>query len=480
MKPISRTVFTVATAGFIATAIAGCGANSAALPTKTPTAMTINVNGGGPFVTNFNPYSPSQRGGTGFIFEPMMIYNDLNGSLHPWLATSYQWSDSNTVLRFTLRNGVKFNNGTPFTAHDVVFSFNLLKKFPALDLNGVWSGLASVTQTGTYGVTFTFKKPDTTLFAYIAQTPIVSAAQWASVKNPVTFADPNPVATGPYEVAKSISSEYVLKANPYYWQKGKPAAKTITVPSLPSGAIADLKLSQNIFDWGGLFSPNIQRNYVDKSPSTNHYWYPEGPPVTLYPNDGVYPLNQTKFRQAMAMAINKTTIGKVGEYGYELPASQSGLILPSQKSWLASNLPQTTYNTSRAQSLLSKIGFHKNAQGLLVAPNGSTVNFTIQVPTGFIDWISDSQLIVQDLQALGITVRLTTPSYSTWQSNLSTGKFTLAINEANAGPTPWYYYNQTLSSALSASEGQNAASNYERWINPQTDRYLNAFSSTTS
>lgn len=466
----------------LAMVLAGCGSSTTAASAhaKPINAMTINVNGGGPFVTNFNPYSPSERGGTGFIFEPLMIYNDLNGSLHPWLATSFQWGHHNTVLTFHLRRGVRFNNGQPFTASDVVFSFELLKKYPALDLNGVWSGLSSVKNNGQYTVTFTFKHPDTTLFSYIAQTPIVDKTQWQGVKNPVTYADSHPIGTGPYKLLKSSSSEYVLTANLYYWQKGKPAAKKITVPSLPSGSIADLKLSQGIFDWGGLFSPHINRNYVAKNPTYNHYWYPKGPPVTLYPNDGIYPLNSARFRKVLAMAINKPQIGKVGEYGYETSASQTGLILPSQKKWLVSGLPHTVHSVNKAQAILRRMGFHKNSSGQLVSPKGQVVKFTIQVPQGFIDWINDCQLISQDLKPLGISVRLLTPSYASYQGNLASGKFTLALDESNAGPNPWYYYNQTLNGAFSAAEGKTAVSNYERWNNAATNKYLAEFSRTTN
>jgi peptide/nickel transport system substrate-binding protein len=444
--------------------------------------ITINVNGGGPFVCNYNPYSPNQTDGSaGFIFEPLMIVNSLTGKVTPWLATAYAWSNGNKTLTFTVRTGVKFSNGEPFSAADVAFSLNLLKKFPGLDLNAVWpgSGLSSVTAPSATKVVFSFSRPDTPLFFYVAQTSIVPEAIWSKLANPVTFADTSPVGTGPYELALCQSSEYQFKANPDYWQKGKPAAKTITVPSLPSGAIADTKLSEGVFDWGGLFAPNVQGTYVNKDPKYNHYWYPQGTPVTLYPNDRVYPMNIAGFRRAMAMAVDRQKIGNIGEYGYENPANQTGVVLPSQSQWYAPSVGNLGYNPAGAAKLLSSLGFHKKGN-TLVAPSGKAVSFSIQVPAGFIDWISDCQLIAQELGVLGISVRVTTPSYASYQSNLGTGNFTLALDEPSAGSNPWYMYHQVLASGESAAEGGAAASNFERWIDPQTDKLLTEFSSTSN
>ena len=55
----------------------------------------------------------------------------------PWLATGYEWTDPKTLV-FDTRDGVKWNDGEPFTAKDVAFTFNMLKEYPVLDLAGVW------------------------------------------------------------------------------------------------------------------------------------------------------------------------------------------------------------------------------------------------------------------------------------------------------------------------------------------------------
>src|SRR6202011_3280828 len=111
----------------------------------------------------------------GFIYEPLVYVNPLqDGKTTPMLASSWAWGAGNKSLTFTIRSGVKWSDGTPMTAADVAYTFNLIKKYPALDLTGAWSVLSSVTQSGSNQVVMKFKHPAVPAFYYIAgQTPIV-------------------------------------------------------------------------------------------------------------------------------------------------------------------------------------------------------------------------------------------------------------------------------------------------------------------
>ena len=121
-----------------------------------------------PFVPTSSPYS------LGVTYETLDFVNSLqSGKVTPWLARAYAWSNNNKVLTFTIRSGVKWSDGKPMTAADVAFTFNLLKKYPALDANAVWSVLSSVKQKGDQ-VIFAFSTPAVPYFFYVAdQVPIV-------------------------------------------------------------------------------------------------------------------------------------------------------------------------------------------------------------------------------------------------------------------------------------------------------------------
>src|SRR5512133_1136334 len=88
--------------------------------------LSINVEQVSTWVRNFNPCVADPLEATlTAIYEPMMIYNKSKGELVPWLATAYKWSDDNLTLTFTIRQNVKWSDGEPMTAKDVVYTFNL-------------------------------------------------------------------------------------------------------------------------------------------------------------------------------------------------------------------------------------------------------------------------------------------------------------------------------------------------------------------
>src|SRR5882762_224633 len=98
---------------------------------------------------NFNPLLPSALfPSAGGIYEPLLVYNRVKGNYVPWLATSYTWSADNTKLTFAIRSGVKWSDGRPFTARDVAFTFELLRRQKALDARAVWEFLSEVQAIG--------------------------------------------------------------------------------------------------------------------------------------------------------------------------------------------------------------------------------------------------------------------------------------------------------------------------------------------
>src|SRR5712691_13137477 len=166
--------------------------------------LTIDNESGGTWMCDFSPFNLSYIAfSLGTVYEPLVFVNSLqNAKETPWLATSWTWGNGNKTLTFTIRHGVKFSNGTPLTAADVVYTFKLLQQHKVLDINSVWSVLSSVTQQGSDQVVMTFKTAAVPYFYYIAdQVPIVSQAVWSKVANPVTYPDKNPTGTGAFTVS---------------------------------------------------------------------------------------------------------------------------------------------------------------------------------------------------------------------------------------------------------------------------------------
>ncbi|MGA3351810.1 MAG: ABC transporter substrate-binding protein, partial [Acidimicrobiales bacterium] len=182
----------------------------------------------------FNPFNGSDEFDSfGPVYEELVYMDSLeNGATTPWLATAWAWSNNDRTLTFTIRSGVKWSDGAAFSAKDVLFSFNLLKKYSALDLNGDWSVLSSVSAKGSDQVVFQFKTAAVPYFYYIAdETPIVPEHLWSSIKDPVTYLDPHPIGTGPYVMSSCSGANIQYKKNALYWQAGLPKIETVNFPS---------------------------------------------------------------------------------------------------------------------------------------------------------------------------------------------------------------------------------------------------------
>lgn len=478
MKPLRLGAAMTMFFGSILFTVAGCGTTSTPSTTAAQNLpLTVIPGLNGAFADNFNPYSASALSGTlGLIYQPLFYFNLVGPQVYGLLGKSYQWSNGNRTLTVTLRPNVKWSNGKPLTVNDVVFSYDILKKFPSLDTNGIWTHLNSVTSKGTNQVVFQFRSPDVPYGNFVlGDVYIVPQSIWSKFSNPAKVTNTKPVGTGPYLVHTFATQAYTYVANPQYWG-GEPKVHELKYLDYSSGQSAELALAAGGVDWTDLFFPNIQKVYVSKDPKYNHYWFSVGGTNMLYPNLKNPILSQLPVRQAISDAINRVKLDKVGEYGYEAPATPTGLVLPPQKSWIAPNLPSKyrhfTYSPSKAISILQAAGFKRNAQGIFTAPNGTPLSFTLDVPAGWPDWDADCSLMAHELKKVGINVTVQQLSFGAYYSNITTGHFQLAMSWSGNGATPYYLYQALL-------QPKNPG-NFEQWSNSVTTSALNTYRRTSN
>ena len=476
-------------AGLLAAA-AGCSAGSSSssgssnAKTSTSSVLTISNENGALWTCGFNPLNTTDALlAVGFIYEPLVFVNPLqNGKTTPMLATSWSWGAGNKSLTFTIRQGVKWSDGTPMTAADVAYTFNLIKKYPALDLTGAWSVLSSVTATGNT-VTMNFSQVAVPYFYYLAdQTPIVPEHIWSTYSNPTTNAITNPVGTGPYLMSKCSPSNITYTANPHYWQPGLPKIAKIQYPAYTSNTTANNDLANGTAQWGAQYIPAIDTFYTSKSPDY-HYWFPPTVNVSIVPNLTNPLLNNVKVRQAMSYAIDRQKVSTIGESGYEPPANQTGIVTPTFSSSLDNSAVSAWgngYDPAKATSLLESAGFHMGSNGIMTNAAGQQLSFTILNIGDYSDWVASEQVIQQELKAIVIQITPDNLSNTDFSEDLFYGKYQLAYyDQQTFGPSAYYELNNWLNSANTAPVGKSAASNYERWSNPATDALLNQYATTT-
>jgi peptide/nickel transport system substrate-binding protein len=431
----------------------------------------------------FNPYGTTQAaygmGATGLIYEPLIQFDLASPTVsYPWLATKYTWGDGGKQITFTIRSGVKWNDGKPLTPADVAFTFNLIKKNSSINLGGL--KLSSVSTSGNT-VTLTFPASQYTNLEEIAGTAILPQAIWSKAGNPATYTDANPVGTGPYMLSSFTPQGFTLKKNPYYWQPSKVKVSSVYFPVYTSNTGATNALFSGQITWTGNYIPGLQKDFVDKSPSYHHYWEAAGGTNSFMPNLNKWPTNQLAVRQAISLALNRSVIASEGEANLESPVTNStGLTLPTFKAWsapVASMTTSATADATAAANVLKKAGYTKGSNGFF-QKGGKTVSLTIVDPSAYTDYAEDDALAAQELRAAGIDATFQGQAVTAWLANVADGDFQLTLHWANGGITPYNMYDGWLDSSLAT--GSSATGDYERLNDPTVESELATLSSANT
>ncbi|WP_438021308.1 ABC transporter substrate-binding protein [Sorangium sp. So ce315] len=462
------------------------GAQAAGKAVHADTFLTVSIEQQASWVRNFNPLHaagnvrwPTVAG----IYEPLLVYNTMKGEFTPWLASKYEWSNGNKTLTFTTRPGVKWSDGQPFTAKDVAFTFGLLKKHAALDLQGVWKWLTAVEVKNDSTVEFSLTRPYVPGLTFLGHQPIVPEHKWKDVADPVTFTNENPVATGPFTEVKTFQNQiYELGRNPNYWQQGKPAIKGLRFPAYPGNDQANLALLNGEVDWAGNFVPEIEKVYVGKDPQNHHYWFPlVGSTVFVYTNTTKKPLDDVRLRKALSMALDREQIVKVAMNNYTRPADATALS-DAHERWRSQKVVESgdwvKFNVAKANQILDEAGYTKGADGIRVK-DGKPLRFDINVVTGWSDWVRAAQIVTQQVKNIGVEASLRTYDFSAFFEALQKGTFDLSMGWSNEEPTPYNFYRDLLGTATVKPVGEASARNWHRFGAKQADSLFEAFEAAT-
>jgi peptide/nickel transport system substrate-binding protein len=424
---------------------------------------------------DFNPFvstaAPQGMGATGLIYEPLIQFDiAAPPKYYPWLATAYSWSNGGKSVSFTIRQGVKWNNGTAMTPADVVSTYNLVKKFPAINLAGL--PITSVSASGNI-VTVNFSSPQYLNLQEIAGVPILPASIWGSLSDPTTFTDAKPVGTGPYVLKTFTPQGFTLTKNPSYWQASMVKVPNVYFPVYTSNTGALSALYSGAIDWTGNFIPGLQKQFVNTAPAYHHFWEAPGSTNALMPNLSKWPTNQLAVRKAISLAVNRNLLASEGEAGLENPVTNaSGLTLPTFQAWSAPAASfglSPTGSATAAAAVLVKAGYKKDAGGFY-ALNGKEVTIQLVSPAAYTDYAAVGTMVAQELKLAGINASFQGISVDAWNADMATGNFQLAEHWSNNGLTPYNLYANWLSSAL--HNGKANTGDYEGLKNAAIDAQL--------
>ena len=459
--------------------VVACGGGHSTSASGTNSTLVIEDNPVSPFTDNFNPFDTNDTAyevnAVGMVYEPLLQFNSMKpGTVYPWLAKSYTFSNGGRTVTFTLQSNVKWNDGQAFSSKDVAYTFNLMKLNRAINTNGI--NPTDVTTPDNNTVKLDFATPQYTNLFYIGSAYMVPQHIWSSVSNPSTWNDTTPVGTGPYKLTKANSQGFAMTKTGTYWQQDKVKIANLSFPSYVSNTTASLALSQGAIDWGGNDIANIQKTFVQKDSQHNKYWFAPVNVVTLQLNTTKAPLNDATVRRAISAGIDRNQLSTIGETGYEAPATSSGglLLQGVDDKYLAPSLNNDLkLDKNKVSTLLSGDGY--TMTGGKWTKNGATIKFAIEDPSSYSDYYEDATLISQQLNALGfdVTVNGTTPD--TWTSDYNNGSFDAAIHWGQQGPSPYYQFDNWLDSNLTAAIGQPATGDQGRFSSPDAQSALAEF-----
>lgn len=459
----------------VALAATGCSiqVRSEPDPTIGKDTMLINADRGNPlFDRNFNPYIANARTASKWMYEPLIEINPLDGTGTPWLASSWSQPDARTI-DMTIRQGVEWSNGSPFSAKDVVFTFDLLKKFPAMDVKGAWQHIDTIEQQGDH-VVFHLKSDDVPSLNIIGATYILGEQHWGKVEDPTTWRDPNPVGTGPFVLGNYSDQQYSMNKNPTYWQADKIAIKHLILPATNT----QLDTVTRGYDWAYSFISDVKGTWGAAS-KTNQWWFPAGGVIGLIPNLTKAPYDDVNVRRGISLALNRDDIAETASEGNLTAAGQTGLILPNQERYLNEDIPDEgmiTQDTKAAITSFEKSGY--TVQDGKVVKDGKQLAITIMTANGYSDWLRAAQEVRRDLTAIGIKVTIQAPQPAGYQQNINNGTFDMAMGGMGNGDV-YQAFNSLMSTDFYQPVGKSTVNNYERYKNADTQELLDEHKATT-
>jgi peptide/nickel transport system substrate-binding protein len=390
-----------------------------------------------------------------------------------------------------LARNAKWSDGKRLTSADVAYSLTAGRQDKAMDrigLIGADNNVISIRAKGTFAVVIRLKTADSQFIpAILNRQFVVPKHVWSKVKDAATFANPNPVGSGPFNrIGRFTGQDYVLNKNPHYWQAGLPKVACLEYVQASSNDAALALIQSGQVDWTHNFVPNVEQAYEAKDKKHYHAFYSNRDyPISLVFDDTQYPYSIVAFRKALSLAIDRNSVWKLGEYGYEPPADAIGLsgLFPqwvTDKSVKAQAKAMAVYNPTAAKKMLTDNGFTYKGSDLY-DPKGNRVKLDIHVISGWSDWVASNQIITKNFRDIGIDsqVRLE-PSWGDWFPNaFSTKNPTLLWQIASRGSAYGFFYSNLSQNAfIPPGTDASPTGNWEHYANPKATTLLNKWKVT--
>lgn len=436
-----------------------------------------------PLVANFNPYSTGIQNGTlGPIYEPLFYYNRAaSGDPVPMLGESFEFNEDGTQLTVKTREGVTWNDGTPFTAKDVAFTWNYEPAKPI--------GLVSAEATDDTTVVATFETAQYTTAAGLFMAAIVPEHIWKDItpEEAGAWTNEEAVGTGPYMVESTSSQAFTLTKNPNYWEEGKPTVDKLRYLGINDNNAAQSLLTTGKVDWTAMFIADTEPVTADGRIGMLNT--PQDPTVIYTCSNAELgctgPQTDVAVRQAINLAIDRTEIDSKAFSEKAGIISPTFALMPRDEKWVAEGMPEESpqsADVSAAETVLTDAGYVKGGDGIF-AKDGERVSMTLVSIDGWTDYNNAAKLIAEQAKAAGIEITASTASQAEVDEQKTSGSFQLMVHGVNgtnvADPfqiyRDWFTTDKTQPVGTTVPQGDW---NFSRFSDPAVDAAVTAAAAT--
>jgi peptide/nickel transport system substrate-binding protein len=405
-------VFGAASAGALgvaAVSLSGCGAPSATVSSTLRVGWITPPDVLNPFT--FTTTSSNEI--LWLIYDTLMEYN-LSLAPEPSLAAKQSMSADGKSFTYHLRHGATWHDGTPFSAHDVKYTFDVMAKHNLGQ--AAWS-LADYDTTEIVSpsqIVIKYKVPQA--FDPALAIPIVPEHIWGpmSPSKILSYNNPHPIGTGPYRFKKWVSGQYLQVDRNAKWWGTAPAVKSIIwnqyensdvmVQSLSSGQLDILTEVPPVL-WNGLKGKaNVKAVEME-----SFSFHQIGINVSTNPKSGGNELLLDKtVRQALSYSLSRSQLVKLALAGHGIPGSVQ---LPDSFGQWQEKIPKPQLldnNPVKARSMLDAAGYKVGPNGIRQDKHGTVLSFRLIAIATTGEDVLAGQIFVKAAQAVGIKLTLET------------------------------------------------------------------------
>lgn len=445
----------------------------------------------------WNPYAigANHQNGPNLIYEPLAYYSAFANKLYMWLAESYRFTPDFKELTIKTRQGIKWSDGTPFSAEDVAYTFNTLRDLGPKVKWGVdvHQALDNAAATDPNTVVLKFKIPSPRFFffatykydigVYMVPKHIFEGQDWTSFRA-YDLAKGWPVTTGPWKVVESSLQQKVFDRRDSWWaaeQKLAPMPQILRNIWLPFAGEQEAaqSLITNQVDFGGTLQPATFPTVVRQNPKIITHtgqkppWgYVDWWPISLYLNNDVKPFDDADVRWAISHYVDRKQIVDVGYLG---ASSVSRLPMPPYKPLLPyfdavkdllAKYDTLEFNPKKGDALLSEKGFKKQ-NGMWQQPDGKP--FTLDIIGFGASGPAIGPVLSQMLKRHGVAASLSLPP--DFDVRFQKGQYVGAIY-GHGGSIREPYDTLRLYQGKSIAVPGAHLVNFSRWKNPDYDKIV--------